>query len=676
MNAITEPLLNAEQQAAVDHDDATPLLVIAGAGTGKTHTLAHRVARLVAQGADPARVLLLTFSRRAAQEMSRRVERLLRVATPAANTLPWAGTFHAIGARLLREHAEAVSLSPQFSIHDRDDAADLMNLVRHDAGLAALPQRFPLKGTCMAIYSTSVNTQAPLGDVLRLRFPWCAAWEDELRRLFRRYVEVKQEQQVLDYDDLLLWWAQLMQDEVLGGDIGARFTHVLVDEYQDTNRLQADILRAMKPDGRGVTVVGDDAQAIYAFRGATVRNILDFPDQFTPSAARVTLARNYRSTQPLLDAANAVMALAPAQFAKQLVSERRAGGRPRLVDVRDDAAQAAFVVEQVLARREGGTRLKAQAVLFRAGHHSARLEIELTRRRIPFVKFGGLKFLEAAHVKDLLAALRWARNPFDRVAGFRTLQLVAGIGPTTAARVLDNLARAGPAAVLLGEQPVPENAATHWSALCAALQPLRSADATWPTAFERLAGWYVDELPRLHDDAPARRNDIDQLARMAAGFASAEGFLADITLDAPEATSGEAGVPLRDEDYLVLSTIHSAKGQEWSAVSVLNVVDGCMPSDMATGTAEEIDEERRLLYVAMTRARDALDLLVPQRFHVTQQPALGDRHVFAGRSRFIPASLLPHFEAMTWPPAAPEPMVASHAPRPALDLAARMRAMW
>jgi len=678
--------LNSAQREAVafgvgDAQAPGPLLVIAGAGSGKTNTLAHRVAHLIAHGADPGRILLLTFSRRAADEMGRRVQRILAEAAverPLLRhvSLAWSGTFHGIGARLLREYAGAIGLDPAFTIHDRQDSADLMNLVRHELGGSARGKRFPLKGTCLAIYSAAVNTRAPLAQVLQSSFPWCAEWAPELKALFLAYVEAKQAQQVLDYDDLLLYWAQMVAEPALGAEIGALFSHVLVDEYQDTNHLQADILHAMKPDGRGLTVVGDDAQSIYAFRGATVRNILDFPGRFDPPARQVTLDRNYRSTQPILAAANAVIALASERYTKDLWTERASSERPRLVSVRDDADQAGFVVEQVLARREQGLRLKAQAVLFRASHHSARLELELTRRNIPFVKFGGLKFLEAAHVKDVLALLRWAENPRDRVAGFRALQLTAGIGPKSAARVLDNVCAAPPGCALLAEQPVPEGARTAWAGFAALIDALAAGDTPWPAEFELACRWYAAELPRLYDDATVRQVDIDQLARIAATYPGRQRFLTELTLDPPSATTAEAGAPLLDEDYLILSTMHSAKGQEWRAVTVLNAVDGCIPSDIATRNTAEIDEERRLLYVAMTRARDHLDLVVPQRFHVTQQHGLGDRHVYAGRTRFIPAHLLPHFECCAWPAPAPLAQPTAAGRQAALDLAQKMRAMW
>jgi len=421
--------LNAVQRLAVEHgggDPGGPLLIIAGAGSGKTNTLAHRVAHLIVNGADPRRILLMTFSRRAANEMKQRVERIAgRVMGARAATLmeglSWSGTFHAIGARLLREHALQIGLDEAFTIHDREDSADLMNLLRHELKFSATQSRFPAKGTCLAIYSRAVNAQEDLEAVLTRSFPWCAGWSEALKQLFRAYVEAKQQQNVLDYDDLLLYWAQMMAEPGIAGPLGERFDHVLVDEYQDTNRLQAAILLALKPDGRGLTVVGDDAQSIYSFRAAEVRNILDFPGLFSIPANVVTLDRNYRSTDTILAAANAVIGEAHERFTKNLWTDRVSGEKPLLVSVRDEAGQAGYVCAQVLEEREQGTALKAQAVLFRASHHSGPLEVELTRRNIPFVKFGGLKFLDSAHVKDVLAVLRFAENPADRVAGFRVL---------------------------------------------------------------------------------------------------------------------------------------------------------------------------------------------------------------------------------------------------------------
>ena len=681
--------LNEEQRLAVEHgtgphaDDARALLVIAGAGSGKTNTLAYRVAHLVRCGADPQRILLLTFSRRAAAEMERRTAQLLQralggAASPGTAAFRWAGTFHGIGARLLREYAARIGLPESFTILDRGDAEDLIAIVRHERGLDAKGRRFPAKATCLAIYSRVVNAEAALADVLARDYPWCAPWQAELEGLFGAYVEAKQAQHVLDYDDLLLYWAHMVGEPALAREIGARFDHVLVDEYQDTNRLQATILHALKPDGRGVTVVGDDAQSIYAFRAATVRNILDFPGRFTPPARVVTLERNYRSTQPILDASNAVIGLARERFTKNLWSDRASSARPRLVAVRDEADQARCVALRVLELRERGVALRSQAVLFRSSGHSAQLELELARRDIPFVKYGGLRFLEAAHVKDVLSALRWADNPRHRLAGFRAARLVPGIGPATATRLLDAVDAAADALSALLAFEAPAAARADWEELVRLVRSLRGSASRWPQELEAVVRWYQPHLARLYDDAPVREGDLAQLAHIASTYPSRERFLTEMALDPPDATSDRAGAALKDDDYLILSTIHSAKGQEWQAVQVLNVVDGCIPSDMSTATAEDVEEERRLLYVAMTRAKEELSLLLPQRFHVHQQAAHGDRHVYASRTRFIPDALTRHFERCSWPEAAPPPDAAPAArdASPPVDLAARIRAAW
>ena len=593
-------------------------------------------------------------------------------------SLPWSGTFHSIGARLLREYAARIGLAEAFTIHDRGDAEDLMGMVRHDIGLTSTVKRFPLKGTCLNIYSRVVNSRESLADVLHNVFPWCAEWATDLKRLFGAYVEAKAAQNVLDYDDLLLFWAEMLGDPALAQAVGERFDHVLVDEYQDTNLLQAAIVRGMKPDGRGVTVVGDDAQSIYSFRGATVRNILDFPHQFSQPARTVTLDRNYRSTQTILEVSNAVIAQAAERYAKTLWTSKASTRRPQLVMVPDEAQQARWVADRVLEHREAGIRLKAQAVLFRTSHHSAALELELARRNIPFVKFGGLKFLEAAHIKDLLAILRFAQNPRGRIAGFRVLQLMPGIGPTTAARVLDAMDEAAqPGQALAGFQPPAGVAQEEWRAFVDLYWALREATLAWPGDLELARCWYLPHLERIHDDAQARRADLEQLCALAIGYPSRERFLSELTLDPPELTSDRPDQAHLDEDYLILSTIHSAKGQEWTSVHVLNVVDGCIPSDMATGSAAEIEEERRLLYVAMTRAKEHLHLVVPHRFYVTQQAVRGDRHIYASRSRFISDQDVERFEQVVWPTMTEIAARASSRQPPAsIDLRDRVRAMW
>jgi DNA helicase-2/ATP-dependent DNA helicase PcrA len=677
--------LNPEQRRAVEHGVTgdshvgTPLLVIAGAGSGKTNTLAHRVAHLIVRGADPRRVLLMTFSRRAASEMAKRVERIARKVLGAdagimTDALSWAGTFHGIGARLLREYADQIGLNPAFTIHDREDSADLMNLVRHERGLSKTESRFPAKGTCLSIYSRCVNAETKLEEVLGASYPWCSGWASELKELFAAYVEAKQKQNVLDYDDLLLYWAQMMTDAAIADDVGGRFDHVLVDEYQDTNRLQSSVLLALKPGGRGLTIVGDDAQSIYSFRAATVRNILDFPEQFSPKAEIVTLDRNYRSTQPILSAANGVIDLARERFTKNLWTERTSSAKPRLVAVRDEGDQARYIVERILETREEGALLKQQAVLFRTSSHSGPLEVELTRRNIPFVKFGGLKFLDAAHIKDMLALLRFVENPRDRVAGFRVLHLLPGVGPASAQRILDRMAEATDPLEALTSLPSPPRAGDDWTTFVETIGNLRYSE--WPADLERARLWYEPHLDRIHEDAEVRRADLIQLEQIAGGYASRERFLTELTLDPPDATSDQAGAPLLDEDYLILSTIHSAKGQEWKSVYVLNVVDGCMPSDLGAGTSAELEEERRLLYVAMTRAKDGLHLVVPQRFFTHGQHSRGDRHVYASRTRFIPEKLLTLFERTNWPIVSPSAAARGPSQAPRIDIGARMRGMW
>jgi len=672
--------LNPEQRRAVEHG-TSPLLIIAGAGTGKTNTLAHRVAHLIVHGADPLRMMLLTFSRRAAVEMTRRVERIAAQVLPdqarlVADALTWSGTFHAIGARLLREYAERIGIGQAFTIHDREDSADLMNLVRHDLGFSKSKERFPAKNTCLAIYSRAVNADAALDEVLENNFPWCINWKDELKTLFGTYVEAKQHHNVLDYDDLLLYWAQMMQVEEIARDIAGRFDHVLVDEYQDTNRLQATILLGLKLDGKGLTVVGDDAQSIYSFRAATVRNILDFPNHFTPPAHLITLEQNYRSTQPILTAANAVIDLTIESHKKNLRSDRPSAERPQLISVRDETAQARYVAERVLEHREAAISLKQQAALFRASHHSARLEIELARLNIPFVKFGGLKFLEAAHIKDVLALLRWAENLCDRVSGFRVIQLLPGAGPVTAGRLLERLAGASSPLESLTDFQPPAACAEDWPAFAETLKLIRGNTAGWPTEFDLACRWYMPHLERRYDDARIREVDLLQLAQIASTYPNRQHFLTELTLDPPSASSDEAGAPLLDEDYLILSTIHSAKGQEWKSVFILNCVDGCMPSDLAVGSTPEIEEERRLLYVAMTRAKDHLHMIVPQRFYANQQRSNGDRHMYAVRTRFIPDTITKHFEQCSWPHAVREKGSRPNAPIKPVDIVARVKNRW
>jgi DNA helicase-2/ATP-dependent DNA helicase PcrA len=694
------PSLNPQQFCAANHGLGGapnaipgPLLIIAGAGSGKTQTLASRVAQLLLQGADPRRILLMTFTRRAAHEMTRRAESIVvstrdelvaaadsGVGTRAKIARPepirWSGTFHAVANRLLRYHAESVGLEPSFTVLDRGDSMDLIDLVRDELGFSKKTSRFPKKSTCLSIYSRVVNAQCDLESALERDFPWCLSWADDLTKLFSGFVERKQRLAVLDYDDLLLYWFYLMEEPSLAEEVASRFDHVLVDEYQDTNALQAAVLKRLKPNGNGVTVVGDDAQSIYGFRAASVRNILDFPSQYEPAAEVVTLEQNYRSSGPILDACNGVIGLAKERFTKDLFSLRAGGEKPRLVTVEDESFQVDYVVKHVLEHREAGIPLQQQAVLMRASHHSDALEVELGRRQIPFVKYGGLKFLEAAHVKDVLCILRFAENPRDAIAGFRVFQLLPGVGPAYARRGLDSVAAGGAGLSGLATFRPTAAARESWTGLHKLLMGLSKPELPWEGQLTQVRKWYEPELPRLHDSPHVRAGDLEQLEQISGSFPSRERFLTELTLDPPSGTGDEAGPPHLDEDFLILSTIHSAKGQEWDAVFVLNAVDGCIPSDMATGKPEQIEEERRLLYVAMTRARDHLHIIHPHRFFIRQQHRHGNQHVYTPRTRFIPDEQLENYSRTSHGPSRSADGARPAGPVKKLDVASRLRASW
>ncbi|HEY3024068.1 MAG TPA: ATP-dependent helicase, partial [Actinomycetota bacterium] len=606
--------LNPAQREAVEHLGG-PLLVVAGAGSGKTWTLACRVAKLVDRGVLPERILLLTFTRRAAREMLSRAERLTGERSVGR---VWGGTFHSVGNRLLRLHGRALGLRPDFTVMDRTDSADLMDLIRGDLGLGTTERRFPRKDTLADIYSRTVNAQTKLREVLHVEFPWCAEELEGIRQIFEAYTDRKREHHCLDYDDLLLYWHALARTPGGGERAASMFDHILVDEYQDTNALQADILCATRPNGADVMVVGDDAQAIYAFRAATVRNILEFPDRF-PGTRLVRLEQNYRSTQPILDVSNAVIALSPQRHEKTLWSERRSDRQPVQFTCLDEPDQSDAVCRTVLDHREQGVPLKEQAVLFRAGHHSDLLEVELSRRNIPFVKYGGLKFMEAAHVKDALAVLRVLENPRDEVSWFRVFQLLEGVGPATARRLVREVSPNGEAVdgsllELSTTAAIPGPARPGLDELASVARDC-GADVPPPAQLGRVRRFLEPILARRYDHADARIRDLEQLEQLAGGYATRGRFLADLALEPPTSTAELAGPPLLDEDYLILSTIHSAKGGEWDVVHVIHAADGMIPSDMATGDEERIEEERRLLYVALTRARDALYVYFPLRYH-------------------------------------------------------------
>ena len=665
--------LNPAQREAATFGTG-PLLVIAGAGTGKTKTLACRVAYLIDQGVKPERILLLTFTRRAAAEMISRAQKMCGAVEVGK---VWSGTFHAVANRLLRIYGQALCLAPNFTVMDQGDSADLINLLRSELGVAKDKRRFPKKRTLIAIYSHTVNAQTPLRSVLDKYFPWCKEDLDGIKAVFEHYVQRKADHQLMDFDDLLLHWLALCDTQDVGRAIADRFEHVLVDEYQDTNVIQARTLRSMRKTYDSITVVGDDAQSIYSFRSATIRNILDFPEQF-PGAQRVTLEKNYRSTQSILAAANAVMDQAVERYTKRLWSDRAAGSKPLLHHCLDETQQTEAVCRHILQHREQEIPLREQAVLFRAGHHSADLEIELSRRNIPFHKYGGLKFIEAAHIKDTLALLRILENPFDVISWFRVLQLLEAIGPKTARRIMNELGvdRRGVEPTRAdGEKPletplrhlfrtpprVPAVAGESFSRLRQALADCLgvvvrsedpSPDAT-PTSssepppvsvqLERIGRFLQPVIERVYDNCLVRQRDVEQLALIASRYRSRARFITDLTLDPPSATSDLAQPPHLDDDYLNLSTIHSAKGCEWTVVHIIHAADGMIPSDMSVGDSAGVEEERRLLYVAMTRAKDRLHLYFPLRYYHAKYRR-GDGHGFAQLSRFLVETVRACFE--------------------------------
>lgn len=648
--AYLEELNDAQRRAATAPDG--PVLVIAGAGTGKTKTLAARVAWLLDQGLAPERILLLTFTRRAAQEMLSRAGKI--VGANAAGKV-WGGTFHAMANRLLRQHARSLALSPEFTVIDQADGGDLMHVIRTELGLGkekTRKRRFPQKSTLMGIYSYMVNARKKLSEVLATQYPWCAEDQEEIKRIIELYTRRKREQNVLDYDDLLLYWKALAQAPQVGALVADQFEHVLVDEYQDTNLVQAEILQALRKTRKNIMVVGDDAQSIYSFRAATIRNILDFPLHF-PGATTITLEQNYRSVQPILDASNAIMSQATERYTKNLFSQRSSVRKPALITCMDEAEQTDEVCRRILDQLEQHIPLRRQAVLFRTGHHSDALEVELTRRNIPFIKFGGLKFIEAAHIKDMLALLRLLVNPADEISWYRLLGLLQGVGPATAAKLVDSMnIRGGTSdsviAVLARALGIPPAALPEFTALKTAM--LDCSKITSPAStIERLRRFYEPIFKRIYDHPKVRLRDLEQLEQIATTYKSRTQFITDLTLDPPSSTADLAGPPLLEEDWITLSTIHSAKGLEWDAVHILHCADGMIPSDMSTGSQEDIDEERRLLYVAMTRARDTLSLYFPLRYHHRARGKFTDQHTYAQLTRFIPESACPHFERIAAP---------------------------
>jgi DNA helicase II / ATP-dependent DNA helicase PcrA len=625
--------LNPEQLAGATHPGG-PLLILAGAGTGKTTTLCARVAWLVTQGVAPERIMLLTFTRRAAREMLGRTRGL--VAMPGGAGGARGGTFHSVAHRFVRLHAPSLGLAPGFAVLDPGDAADLLDLIREEHGHAQSRRRFPKKSTLLDIYSRTVNFQSTLSEVVATSFPWCEDHVEAMAMLFKAYTARKRSLGVLDLDDLLLYWRALATDDVLGPAMEDGIDHLLIDEYQDVNGLQVEIVRGLRHRRRDLTAVGDDLQAIYGWRSASAEHILEFPNHF-PDTAVVTLERNYRSSQPILDTSNALAAQASRAYRKRLHTAQEGGSRPELIFSRDESAQATEVCERVLEAREQGMELRRQAVLMRTSHDSDLLELELARRQIPFVKYGGLRYLDAAHVKDLIGLFRLVGNLGNELSWFRVLQLLDGVGPVTARQVLDLLVSApGGASLAAWEQArerLPAAARATGDSLIDALAAARMARAPGVQA-EGLRDALAPLIKARYPDGAVRMQDLDQLVAAARESPDLGHFAAELALDPPQSSADLAGPPHLDEDYLVLSTIHSAKGLEWEGVHVLALYDGNFPACMSAGSSESIDEERRLLYVAMTRARQQLHLYVPVRYY-HRPKGIDDAHGYGKPSRFL-----------------------------------------
>jgi DNA helicase-2/ATP-dependent DNA helicase PcrA len=645
--------LNDQQRAAAAFE-GDQLRILAGAGTGKTTALTARVAWLVAGGIPAERIMALTFTRRAAREMMHRCQTLLGDASGPARSRDRSritgGTFHSIAHRTLRRHAVALGLPEGFSMLDSGDAADVIDLVREEHGTATTGRRFPKKGTLLDLYSRSVNTQRHLSAVIDDVAPWCADQIEPIASICRSYVSRKRTLGLVDFDDLLLYWRAAAADEQLGALIASEIDHVCVDEYQDVNALQVDVLRALRSTDPRLTVVGDDSQAVYGFRGASPRHLLDIESVF-PSIATILLERNYRSTQPILDVANAIGDDAPEGFLARLRAHSPAGERPRLVRCTDEDAQVDAVCDQILAHREEGIALREQAVLVRAAHHSDLLELELSQRRIPYVKYGGLRFIEAAHVKDLICLFRLADNPRDELAWFRLLQLLDGVGPVRARNAITALGvdKPGTEAEILMRWPLAVEQLPGGSreAANAFIDALRREHGESVAAHgERLRDALAPLVANAYDHPDARLADLDALVAAAHQATRLSDVAADLTLEPPNFTGDLAAKPAIDEDWLVISTVHSAKGLEWDVVHVLNAADGNFPSDMALTTNDGLEEERRLFYVAVTRPRRHLHVYHPLRFHYRPR-GRDDDHTMSQLSRFVSDGVAACFDTVS-----------------------------
>ena len=615
--------LNKAQLEAVESISG-PYLVIAGAGSGKTRVLVHRVAYLVEQGVRPEQILLLTFTRRAAEEMLRRASLLLDERCKKIS----GGTFHSFANMILRKYAKLLEISNNFTILDQADAEDALNLVRTQLGYHKSEKRFPRKHAILEVISKSLNKSEDIADVLYDEYPQFLEFSEEIKRIRQEYNKYKRQKSLLDYDDLLVFLKNLLsKHEDVRASLCAKYKYIMVDEYQDTNKLQAHIACLLAADHANIMVVGDDAQSIYSFRGANFKNIIDFPKIFKNTKI-ITLEENYRSTQPILNLTNAVISQAKEKFEKHLYTKKKEGSIPVFLDCADENSQSQFVADKILELREEGIALKDIAVLFRSGWHSNDLEIELASRNIPFAKYGGQKFVEAAHIKDILSYLRIAYNAQDQVSWLRALLLIPKIGPKTAAKIIE--------AVITNvsdDQLLRKN-----KDLVKLLELLKSVDCQRDAPaklIEKFLDYYQPLLKVKYDDFNKRLNDLDSLLRIAERYKTTEQFLVDMALEPPERSLVEAGKKDRHDAALTLSTIHSAKGLEWHTVFLIYVAEGHLPSYLSLETEEKVEEERRLFYVAATRAKVNLFLLKP---HIDRSPRSfidGGGSVFTQVSRFL-----------------------------------------
>jgi DNA helicase-2/ATP-dependent DNA helicase PcrA len=598
--------LNDAQYAAATTVEG-PCLVIAGAGTGKTRTLVYRVARLIDIGVDPRTILLLTFTRRAAEEMLRRASLLIDNRCDKVS----GGTFHSFANTVLRHYGRKIELEPSFSIMDRPDSEDLIQMIRTELGLNAKEKRFPRKQTVGEIFSMALNKQVTIAELIERDYPHLYDFLDDLLRLYERYIEYKKTRGLLDYDDLLIKLKELLSsDEATRRRLSETYRFIMVDEYQDTNRLQADIVRLLAAAHDNVMVVGDDAQSIYSFRGANFRNIMDFPTDF-PGATIISLEENYRSTQPILDLTNEIISRASEKYEKHLFTSKKEGEPPLLIQAESEQMQSRFVCQRVLELREEGVPLWDIAVLFRSSFHSFDLEIELTRHNIPFVKRGGFQFMETAHIKDLLAHLRVLANPQDAISWGRVLSLLEGVGPQASQKITNWIMDAshpiGRLRSFDAKGKVAHGLKTLAQVLEAALEPERPAESA-----QYLMQYYGPILKKNHpEDYPKRMKDLEHFLGMTERYRSLERLITDMALEPPNDSVDSVLAVDPDEGPLVLSTIHSAKGLEWHSVFIIWALEGRFPSYYNINTPEELEEERRLLYVAATRAKENLYITYP-----------------------------------------------------------------